>query len=902
MHVALLVLFVYLGSLLGAHLPYKNPGDITGAHPFPWDQMRLPKTVFPVHYEITIHPNLTTLDFTGVVRIQLDVRNDTNTIVLHAKQLKTFNVKLWTPESVTALRVLENPYYQQIALLSDEVLTKGKYYEVQLEFSAKLSDSYHGFYKSSYRTSSGEVRILASTQFQATFARTVFPCFDEPAFKANFTISIIREPRHIAISNMPKTKTVQLPGNMLEDLFGTTVKMSTYLVAFIVSDFESVSRNTQHGVKISVYTVPEKINQTGFALDVAAKLLDFFSSYFNIAYPLPKQDLAAIPGFQAGAMENWGLTTYGEAALLYDPDQSSVSDKLQIAKIIAHELAHQWFGNLVTMEWWNDLWLNEGFAKFMELISLDVTYPELQANNLFLGNCYNVMEIDSLSLSHPISTSVETLTEIQEMFDELSYDKGACILNMIKDFLTPEAFEVGIIRYLKRYSYRNTVSSNLWESLIDYTDKFNVKTIMDTWTLQQGFPLVSVTVRSRKVKLTQERYLKIADTTSSKELKWSIPLTYKTSASNITQHHLMKSKADMLRLPDEVEWLKFNVDMSGYYIVHYTNDGWRSIIKLLQNNHMALSGKDRASLIHDVFLLASIGKVGLETALDLSTYLSKETDIVAVSQGLGQLLLIYKLIEKRKIGHLEKSMKIYIVELFKGLINQQKWDDSGTVSQRMLRSNLLLFACVRNFTPCVTTASQLFNMWKASDGNMSLPVDVTMAVYAVGAQTSEGWDFLFEKYRRSVQMSVKSRIKTALTLTPLHHKLQWMLEQSLLGEVIKTEELPDVMISVSRNPQGDKLAWDFIQANWQTLIQKFGLDSSSIMQMVTGVTCHYSTMEMLESVQKFFDSLTKTTGSRMSCIQQAYDTITDNIRWTKRNLPTLQSWLSKRNRRVHEDL
>nr|XP_057925943.1 endoplasmic reticulum aminopeptidase 1b isoform X6 [Doryrhamphus excisus] len=759
MHVALLVLFVYLGSLLGAHLPYKNPGDITGAHPFPWDQMRLPKTVFPVHYEITIHPNLTTLDFTGVVRIQLDVRNDTNTIVLHAKQLKTFNVKLWTPESVTALRVLENPYYQQIALLSDEVLTKGKYYEVQLEFSAKLSDSYHGFYKSSYRTSSGEVRILASTQFQATFARTVFPCFDEPAFKANFTISIIREPRHIAISNMPKTKTVQLPGNMLEDLFGTTVKMSTYLVAFIVSDFESVSRNTQHGVKISVYTVPEKINQTGFALDVAAKLLDFFSSYFNIAYPLPKQDLAAIPGFQAGAMENWGLTTYGEAALLYDPDQSSVSDKLQIAKIIAHELAHQWFGNLVTMEWWNDLWLNEGFAKFMELISLDVTYPELQANNLFLGNCYNVMEIDSLSLSHPISTSVETLTEIQEMFDELSYDKGACILNMIKDFLTPEAFEVGIIRYLKRYSYRNTVSSNLWESLIDYTDKFNVKTIMDTWTLQQGFPLVSVTVRSRKVKLTQERYLKIADTTSSKD----------------------------------------------------------------------------------------IGKVGLETALDLSTYLSKETDIVAVSQGLGQLLLIYKLIEKRKIGHLEKSMKIYIVELFKGLINQQKWDDSGTVSQRMLRSNLLLFACVRNFTPCVTTASQLFNMWKASDGNMSLPVDVTMAVYAVGAQTSEGWDFLFEKYRRSVQMSVKSRIKTALTLTPLHHKLQWMLEQSLLGEVIKTEELPDVMISVSRNPQGDKLAWDFIQANWQTLIQKFGLDSSSIMQMVTGVTCHYSTMEMLES-------------------------------------------------------
>ncbi|XP_061837794.1 endoplasmic reticulum aminopeptidase 1b isoform X4 [Nerophis lumbriciformis] len=797
----LLLMFVYSGSSLGAQLPHLKPPDIPGSRPFPWDQMRLPKTVFPVHYMLTIHPNLTTLNFKGIVRIQLDVREDTTAIVLHAKQLKTFNVKLRTPEGVGDLQVLENPYHQQLALVSDEVLTKGKDYEVELEFSAELSDSYHGFYRSSYRTSSGEVRMLASTQFEATFARTAFPCFDEPAFKANFTISVIREPRHIAISNMPKTKTLALPGDVLEDRFGTTVKMSTYLVAFIVSDFQSVSKYTQQGVKISVYAVPEKVNQTGFALDVAVRLLDFYDNYFNIAYPLPKQDLAAIPDFQSGAMENWGLTTYREGALLYDPDQSSVSDKVHITKIIAHELAHQWFGNLVTMEWWSDLWLNEGFAKFMEFISLDIVYPELQTDDMFLMKCFHAMEVDSLASSHPISTPVENPTEIQEMFDNVSYDKGACILNMIQVFLTPEAFEVGIIRYLKRYSYRNTVNSHLWESLTDicngddlqeappkqkefcskrdlesgksYDDNLNVKTIMDTWTLQQGFPLVSVEVKNRGVWLTQERYLKSGDAAyTERRFVWWIPLTYKTSVSNTTQHHLMKSEADILRLPDEVEWLKFNVDMSGYYIVHYANKGWRAIIKLLQDNHNALSGKDRASLIHDVFRLASIGKVDLATALDLSTYLSKETDIMAVSQGLGELLPIYKLIEKREITQLEISMKRYILDLFKGLISQQKWDDSGSVSERMLRSHLLLFACVRNFTPCVTKAQQLFDMWKDSDGDMSLPVDVIMAVYVVGAQTSEGWDFLLEKYRRSLQISVKTHIKAALTFTPLRDKLK----------------------------------------------------------------------------------------------------------------------------------
>lgn len=934
----LLVLVVPFPSSSGAQIPSpdqnKEPPIATNGQVFPWDRMRLPTTIAPLHYDMTIHPNLTTLDFTGVVRIELDVMEDINTIIIHSKKMHISNVLLLAPEGVRTLKVLEYPRFHQLALLSDSVLTKGRKYEVQLEFAANLSDSFHGFYKSSYRTSTGEVRVLASTQFEATFARGAFPCFDEPAFKAKFTIRIIREPRHIAISNMPKVKTVEMPGGLLEDHFDTTVKMSTYLVAYIVSDFLSVSKTTQHGVKISIYAVPEKIDQTAFALDAAVKLLDFYDDYFDIPYPLPKQDLAAIPDFQSGAMENWGLTTYRETGLLFDPEKSSASDKLGITKVIAHELAHQWFGNLVTMEWWNDLWLNEGFAKFMEFISLDITYPELHVDDFFLGKCFEAMEVDSLSSSHPVSTPVENPTQIQEMFDDVSYDKGACILNMLRDFLTPEAFEIGIIRYLKRYSYQNTVNSHLWESLTNICssddldegrmkhtefcskrkqqsgaskwysgDELDVRSIMDTWTLQEGFPLVTVEVRGREVRLSQERFLRTDDPSLTEGFLWQIPLTYMTSTSDTIQRFLLKTKTDVLYLPEEVDWVKFNVNMSGYYMVHYAGDGWNSIIKLLQHNHTALSGNDRASLINNVFQLVSVGKVRLDTALELSLYLSKETQIMAVTQGFGELVPLYKLMEKRDMPVLENQMKSYIVDLFRELIDRQEWTDSGSVSERMMRSYLLLFGSVRNYPPCLTKATQLFNQWKDSDGTMSLPVDVTTAVFMIGARKPEGWDFLFEKYRSSLQMSVKSRMKSAMAFSPLQDKLQWMMEQSLHGEVMKTQDLPDVVVSISKNPHGYKLAWDFLRAHWQTLVKKFDLGSSTVSYMVTGVTNQYSTREMLHEVKSFFGSLTEETGSKMRCIQQTYETIEDNIRWMDTNLPLLQAWLNKRNKRgTREDL
>ncbi|KFQ38374.1 Endoplasmic reticulum aminopeptidase 1, partial [Mesitornis unicolor] len=747
---------------------------------------------------------------------------------------------------------------------------------LRIQYSANLSESFHGFYKSSYRTRDGERRVLAATQFEPTAARMAFPCFDEPAFKARFTITIRREPKHHALSNMPIVKSVNITPWLVEDHFDTTVKMSTYLVAFLVSDFKSISRITGHGVKISVYTAPDKIDQADYALDAAVKLLDFYEDYFSIPYPLPKQDLAAIPDFQSGAMENWGLTTYRESALLYDPGKSSASSKLWITMVVAHELAHQWFGNLVTMEWWNDLWLNEGFAKFMEFVSVSVTHPELKVEDYFLRRCSDAMAVDALNSSHPISTPVEDPAQILEMFDNVSYEKGSCILNMLRDYLTADVFKAGLVQYLQKYSYQNTRNEDLWNSMTNArgTDQnemqsdgfcrsgqqspsnahwtkgetFDVRAMMDTWTLQKGFPLVTVTVRGKNVYLRQEHYVRGAASPSSTGYLWHIPLTYITSKSNTVQRFLMTTKADVIILPEEVAWVKFNVDMSGYYIVHYEGDGWDRLITLLKENHTAISGNDRASLINDVFQLVRTKKLSISKALDLTLYLKHERQIMPVLQGMDQLIPMYRLMERRATDGTEKQLKEYIINLFKDLIDEQSWSDEGSVSELLLRQSLLLFACVHRYQPCVDKAEGYFREWQKSNGTLSLPATVKTAVYVAGAQTPGGWDFLLGKYTLHSFSVDRMHMELALSLGGSKDRLQWLMDQGLRGDIVRTQDLPSIIVFVAKNPSGYHLAWTFLKENWDTIVEKFELGSSSVASVVTGVTGRYSTRAQLAEV------------------------------------------------------
>ncbi|KAJ0067447.1 hypothetical protein NL108_007909, partial [Boleophthalmus pectinirostris] len=699
------------------------------------------------------------------------------------------------------LPVLYNPPHEQVGVFSSRVLTTGHKYFLQLEFNAGLSEGFYGFYKSTYKISAGETRVLASTHFEPTSARMAFPCYDEPSFKANFTIRIRRSPEFISLSNMPLVNTREVNAAIYEDQFSPSVKMSTYLVAFVVCDFKSVTATTASGIQVSIYAAPEKWHQTHFALEVAVKMLDFYEEYFNIRYPLPKQDLIAIPDFQSGAMENWGLTTYRETSLLFDPLTSSVSDKVWVSMVIGHELAHQvehivhmiliyrpmyacrskshvsaqWFGNLVTMEWWNDIWLNEGFARYMEFISVEATYPEFKVEEYLLHTCFAAVGHDSLNSSRPISSAAENPTQIKEMFDTVSYDKGACVLHMLRHFLTDEVFQSGIVRYLRKYSYTNAKNQDLWDSLSNYLyagEHIDLTAMMNTWTLQKGIPVVTVRRSGPNLELRQDRFLKTILPSDPQCFLWHIPITYKTDASNVIHRHMMTTKTDKIYIGKETDWVKVNADMTGYYVVHYEDGGWEKIGKLLSQNHTAFSYKDRTHLIHNAFQLVTAGLLPLNEALDLITYLRLERHTAPLLQGLGYLESFYRMIEKRKDQDLTKKLGMHILNFFRGVIDQQTWSDSGSVSERRLRSEVLSLACHLKDPPCLEHALKHFKDWIQSNGTQSPPTDVADTVYSVGAKEVDGWTSLFHTYTTSLSEAQKRQIMEALTSTEDVNKLQ----------------------------------------------------------------------------------------------------------------------------------
>uniref|UniRef100_A0AAY4BGQ6 Aminopeptidase n=1 Tax=Denticeps clupeoides TaxID=299321 RepID=A0AAY4BGQ6_9TELE len=901
----------------------------TNGLPFPWSKVRLPNYIVPIHYHLLVHPNLTTSQFAGSVKIEIDVKNNTNWVVLHSRNLNVTKATVLDETeahlSDKVLPVLEYPPHEQIAIFSPKILTSGEKYFLHLEFGAPLCDGFFGLYKSTYKTKTGQTRVLASTHFEPTLARMAFPCFDEPNFKANFTVRLIRDASHIALSNMPIVSTMELGNDLFEDRFETSVQMSTYLVALIVCDFRSVTGRTSSGIDISIYAVPDKWNQTHYALEAAVKILQFYEQYFNIYYPLPKLDLVAIPDFQSGAMENWGLNTYRETSLLYDPETSSASDKMWVTMVIGHELAHQWFGNLVTMEWWNDIWLNEGFARYMEFVSVEATYPELRVEDYLLHTCFAAIGRDSLNSSRPISSAAENPTQIKEMFDTVSYDKGACILHMLRHFLTDDVFQSGIIRYLRKFKYSNARNEDLWDSLANTCseDEFaggeycyssaqatknyhyagehmDLKAIMNTWTLQRGIPLVRVNRKGSKLHLHQERFIKTIQPTHplwpslQKGYLWYIPLTYKTSHSKDDVRHLMEAKSDVLDVDESVEWVKFNSDMNGYYIVHYEGDGWERLSELLRRNHTALSFKDRANLIHNIFQLVTAGKVSLETALNLIQYLKSETHDVPLLEGLGYLEAFYKMIEKRNVPDVTQSLKTYILMFFRDVIDKQTWTDEGTLSERRLRSEVLSLACDFEHRPCVGKATKFFEDWLKSNGTLILPTDVVETVFSVGAQEDEGWTSLLEKYTISMSGAEKWKILSALTSSKDANKLRRLLDLGMEGQVIKTQDLGSVIYGVAKNPVGHVLAWNFVKENWNKLVEKwvFQLGSFSIRNIIIGTTSQFSSREELNDIKAFFESIWEHS-SQLRATQVAVENVEKNILWLERNLDALRSWLLK---------
>ncbi|KAK5871385.1 hypothetical protein PBY51_004269 [Eleginops maclovinus] len=874
-----------------------NPKSSSG-EPFPWNGYRLPQSVHPLSYEVTLNPNLDNMTFTGCTVIHMSVQHNTKRIVLHSAKLNitraTFKLGEGEAEAVTVLEYIPR---QQIAVQFSEDLKAGQSCVLTLEYSANLSHTYGGFYNSSYTDKDGKKRVLAATQFEPLSAREAFPCFDEPAFKATFLIKISRNTDFMTLSNMPLAKSTPLANGLVQDEFKkTSVNMSTYLVAFIVANFTPMSKNVSDTL-VSVYSVPEKKEHTDYALETSSKLLAFYNDFFEIKYPLEKLDLVAIPDFLAGAMENWGLITFRETSLLVG-QHSSPLEKQVVASVVAHELAHQWFGNLVTMSWWNDLWLNEGFATYMQYMSLQAVMPNLDIGNLFLSVRFRALDKDALNSSHAISTEVNKPEQVEEMFDSVSYEKGASILLMLNaSLLGEQQFRKGIIEYLKQFSGSNTVTNDLWNSLTRVevsAQHLNVSEMMSSWTSQKGFPLVTVSRKGDEVTLTQEHFLLTSDDATHTSNLWNIPVTYVTDNCSVApecrQVFNLKTKSGTLKLAESVKWLKLNYRNTGFYIVHYGDEGWAALIDALKSNFSVFTHEDRASLIHNMFALSRLGRVSFQQVLNLLHYMSNETETTPVTEALMQLNVLYQLLDKRQEQDLVPRMKNYVMNQFGSLMDKQTWKEEESVSKQELRAALLGAACSLGEENYINQAKELFKRYLNSSGTQQIPGDLQQVVFTVVGQSDEDWDALLTLYKHATYDAEKRSMLRGLASTQDARRITWILKAGLRGDIIQTQELPLVISTVSNSFAGYLFVWDFIQENWDRLIEKFPLGSFAIQSIIKSATSQFSTQAHLDQVKGFFSSL-KERGSQMRSVQEALETIRLNQRWMEKNLSMLQKLL-----------
>ncbi|XP_063887388.1 aminopeptidase N-like [Scylla paramamosain] len=883
--------------------------------------VRLPASLRPFHYQLQLQPFIRgNFSINGYVQVEVEVVTETSVFTLHMADIITHNetVKIVDTRSAMEISILKQTYDNQRQFYHahlQQPLTKGRRYVLSMEFTGYLNDHLRGFYRSSYTDSNGIKRWLAVTKFQPTDARRAFPCFDEPAMKATFEVFLAREKDMFAISNMPKINSRPIEGQQgwMWDHFNTTVPMSTYLTAFLVSDFSSKEVTTQNGVSFRTWARETAINQANYSLEIGSKILTFFEDYFSIPYPLPKQDMVAIPDFAAGAMENWGLITYRETAMLYDPKVSSAYNKQWVATVVAHELAHQWFGNLVTPKWWTDLWLNEGFASFIEYVGADHAEPEWQMMEQFIMiDLHKAFRLDCLESSHPISIPVAHPDEIYEIFDTISYAKGASIIRMMKFFLTEATFRRGLTNYLKTKAYANAEQDDLWDFLTQAAHQdltlgkcVTVKTIMDTWTLQMGYPVITVmrSADGASATVTQERFLlsKDANSNDTHVYRWWVPLSHTTQATadfsrTAPSRWLSKtdSKITIRSLPDSSQWVIFNVQETGYYRVNYDENNWKQLIKQLKADHTKIHVNNRAQLIDDALNLAQAGQLSYSLPMELIAYLKSETSYTPWATALNNLAYIDKVFSRTGTYGSLKNFLLHLLEpQYESIGFRDSLTDPHLVQHK--RVKILSWACKLGHEDCVNQSVGLFNQWMMNPLNKSIiSPNLKDVVYctAIAAGKDKEWEFAWNQYLNSNVGSEKSRLLSALGCSRELWILSRYLEMAFTKDTgIRKQDVVRVFYSVASNIVGQDLAWTFLRDQLDDIIDYMGRGFSSLKWMIKGTTNGMNKDLYLTELKQFQSANKDKLGSVKQAVSQAIETVANNIEWMNKNRQVITEWL-----------
>lgn len=886
----------------------------------PWDQWRLPQTLSPQTYNVTLWPRLQPdatglYIFRGLSSVVFRCVEKTNLILIHSNKL---NMTL--QPTLTALGSKPAPIIESIvmhtktqymAIHLKEELTAGESYELYTEFVGELADDLGGFYRSEYYEN-GVKKVVATTQMQATDARKAFPCFDEPAMKAVFHITLYHDPATVALSNGVAIDKVNITVDdtfVTRTTFAPTEVMSTYLLAFIVSDFGFIEQNIDK-LQIRIFARQEAINagQGEYALSVTGTILKFFEDYYNVPYPLPKSDQIALPDFNAGAMENWGLITYRETALLYDEEISSNGNKERIVTIIAHELAHQWFGNLVTIRWWNDLWLNEGFASYVEYLGADKAEPTWNIKDLIvLNDVHRVFAIDALASSHPLSSKEEEIQrpeQISEVFDTISYSKGASVLRMLSDFLTETVFTQGLQTYLDHFKFNNTVYTDLWEHLQRAVDSSSstpprsVQDIMDRWVLQMGFPVVTINTETGQI--TQEHFLLDPETKPDRpsefNYEWFVPISWtKKEAAQPLYWLLQKTnQVDQMKISGD-EWVLANINVTGYYRVNYDNENWERLLNVLQTSRQSIPVINRAQIIDDAFNLAKAGIIETTLALRTTLFLASETEYMPWESALDNLDYFYLMFDRTEVyGPMQTYVGNKVEGLFDYFTRLTNWENlpPGHTDQYN-QVNALRVACSTGNENCTTLVKTWFEQWMENPNVNPIKANLRSAVYcsAIAAGGEKEWNFAWEMFEKATVASEKDKLRAAMACATEPWLLNRYLKYTLDSNKIRKQDATSTISSIASNVVGQPLAWDFVRANWEYIFKQYGGGSFSFSNLINGITKRFSTeFELQQLIQFRDDNAHIGFGSGNLAIQQSIERTTANIKWVKNNQETVLEW------------
>ncbi|KAK0389115.1 hypothetical protein NLU13_2690 [Sarocladium strictum] len=857
----------------------------------------LPANVVPRHYDLAIEPDLEKFTFGGSVTIDLDVVEETTKISLHTLELELSSVSV----VCDGVKISVNPEIaydekeQASTFTLGSTLSKGSKAKLEITFTGILNDKMAGFYRSTYTREDGSQGIMAVTQMAAADCRRGFPCFDEPALKATFDVTLIADKSLTCLSNMHVKSEEEVSSAMSGSpkkavRFHTSPLMSTYLVAYVVSELNYVESN-DFRVPVRVYAPPgHNIEHGRFSVDLAAKTLAFYEKEFGVDFPLEKMDQIAVPDFAAGAMENWGLITYRVVDLMLDEKASGAATKQRVAEVVQHELAHQWFGNLVTMDWWEGLWLNEGFATWASWYSCHAFFPEWKVWETYvIDNLQAALSLDSLRSSHPVEVPIKSVDEVNEIFDHISYAKGSCVLRMISSYLGEDVFLEGVRQYLKKFAYGCTETGDLWDCLATASGK-PVQEVMTAWTKKVGHPVLTVTENADKKSITvrQNRFLRTGDLKPEEdETLYPVFLGLRTKDGVDTTIALNEREKEV-SVPD-IDFFKLNANHTGIYRTLYSPERFEKLGQAARQG--LLSVEDRAGLVADAGALAMAGNLKTSGLLNLLKGLDTENEFVVwseISSRAGTVQQTWVFADES----IRDALKAFRRSLFSPKAHEIGWTFSDADSHVEQQYKALLFGAAGGAgdEKVVAAAKEMFNKYMAGD-KTALHPNIRRSVFAMALRYGgeEEYEKLLTLYRSSKNSDERNNCLRVIGASRDPKLIKRTLEL-LESPDVKDQDIYMPAGSLIGHAEGIEALWAYVKDNWDQIYKRFPPSGMMLGGIITIATTAFTRQEQLDDVNKFFADKDRTGYERT--LEQSRDSIRSKISWLSRDQEDVTSWLS----------